>query len=99
VTGNPTTPVVAAVYDARVGAYRPIYGELNSEREPAFHQLDLRVEKQWTISDAKLAVYLELMNATNRQNPAGVRYSYDYSKRETVSGLPILPNLGVRGEL
>jgi TonB family protein len=99
VTGNPTTPVVSAVYDARVDQYRPVYGPLNSEREAAFHQLDLRVEKRWQVSDLTLAVYLEVLNAYNAQNAEGARYSYDYSKRETVSGLPILPNLGVRGEL
>jgi hypothetical protein len=99
VTGNPTTPVVSAVYDARVDQYRPVYGPLNSEREAAFHQLDLRVEKQWQVSDLTLAVYLEVLNAYNARNAEGARYSYDYSKRETLSGLPVLPNLGVRGEL
>jgi hypothetical protein len=99
VTGSPTTPVVAAVYDARVGQYRPVYGPLNSERQAAFHQLDVRVEKQWKVSDLDLAVYLEVLNAYNARNPEGTRYSYDYSQQETVSGLPVLPNLGVRGEL
>lgn len=99
VTGNPRTPVVAAVYDARIDQYRPVYGAVNSEREEAFHQLDVRVEKQWHISELTLAVYLEVMNAYNQQNPEGTRFSYDYSERETVSGMPILPNLGVRGEL
>jgi outer membrane receptor protein involved in Fe transport len=100
ISGRPFTPVLSAVYDARVDLYRPVYAPINSEREATFHQLDVRVEKQWRItSDFKLAAYLEVLNAYNASNPEGVRYSYDYSKRETVSGLPILPNLGVRGEL
>jgi hypothetical protein len=98
-SGVPLTPVVGATYDARLDLYRPIHGEVNSEREPAFHQLDLRVEKEWRISDLTLATYVEVLNAYNAKNPQGKRYSYDYSKQESVSGLPILPNIGVRGEL
>ena len=99
VSGDPTTPVTGAVYDARVGEYRPSYGAQNSQRRPAFHQLDVRVEKEWKISPLSLAVYLELLNAYNAKNQEGTRYSYDYSKSEGVSGLPLLPNLGIRGEL
>jgi TonB family protein len=99
VTGNPETPIVAAAYDARIDQYRPIYGAVNSEREAAFHQLDVRVEKRWQISDLTLAAYLEVLNVSNAENQEGARYSYDYSKRETLSGLPILPNVGIRGEL
>lgn len=99
VTGNPETPVTGAIYDARIDQYRPVYGPINSERQAAFHQLDVRVEKQWRIADLTLAAYLELINAYNAQNPVGTSYSYDYSKKETEAGLPIIPNLGVRGEL
>jgi TonB family protein len=99
-SGNPQTPVIAAVYDARLDQYRPIYGPTNSERDANFHQLDLRVEKQWQLTtDFKLAAYLELLNAYNSPNQEGTRYSYDYSRSEALSGLPILPNLGIRGEL
>jgi hypothetical protein len=99
VTGNPSTPVVGSVYDARTGVYVPIYGAVNSERDPTFHQLDLRVEKTFRVGTGSIAVYLDLQNAYNSTNPEGVRYSYDYRQKETLSGLPILPNLGVRGEL
>jgi TonB family protein len=99
VTGNPATPVVGSVYDARNGVYVPIYGAVNSERDPTFHQLDVRVEKKFTIGSGSIAVYLDLQNAYNSTNQEGVRYSYDYRQKETLSGLPILPNFGVRGEL
>ncbi|HMJ15188.1 MAG TPA: TonB-dependent receptor [Polyangiaceae bacterium] len=99
VTGNPETPVNGAVYDAGIDQYRPIYGRFNSERQDAFHQLDVRVEKRWKISELTLAAYLEVINAYNAQNPVGTSYSYDYSKKETEAGLPIVPNLGLRGEL
>jgi TonB family protein len=99
VSGNPTTPITGSVYDARTGVYIPTYGAVNSDRNPAFHQLDLRVEKSWKAGPVTLAAYLELQNAYNSKNQEGYRYSYDYSKRESVSGLPLFPNLGLRGEL
>ena len=99
VTGNPSTPVVGSVYDARTGVYVPSYGAVNSERDPTFHQLDVRVEKKFRVGSGSIAVYLDLQNAYNSTNQEGVRYSYDYRQKEPLSGLPILPNLGVRGEL
>ncbi|HVJ17462.1 MAG TPA: TonB-dependent receptor, partial [Polyangiaceae bacterium] len=99
VTGNPVTPVVDSVYDARSGVYVPIYGEVNSERDPTFHQLDVRVEKQFRVGTGSVAVYLDVQNVYNAENLEGARYSYDYREKEAVSGLPFLPNLGLRGEL
>lgn len=99
VSGEPETPVTGAVYDARIDQYRPTYGAPNSERRPTFHQLDLRVEKEWRWSPLTMAAYLELLNAYNAKSEEGSRYSYDYSRREAVSGMPFLPNIGLRGEL
>jgi hypothetical protein len=47
----------------------------------------------------KLMAYLELRNTYNRRNAEGKNYSYDYAQSANQSGLPILPVLGLRGEL
>jgi hypothetical protein len=99
VSGNPTTPITGATYDVRSGVYLPTYGATNSQRDPAFHQLDARVEKIWSVGPAKVAAYLDVQNVYVAQNAEGYRYSFDYSKRETVTGIQLFPNLGVRGEL
>ncbi|RYZ03150.1 MAG: hypothetical protein EOO73_29005 [Myxococcales bacterium] len=99
VSGNPTTPITGATYDVRTGVYLPSYGATNSRRDPLFNQLDARVEKEWQIGSGKLAAYLDVQNVYAAKNPEGYRYSFDYSKREAVSGLSLFPNLGVRGEL
>ncbi|HEY6079007.1 MAG TPA: TonB-dependent receptor [Polyangiaceae bacterium] len=99
VSGNPTTPITGASYDARTGVYLPTYGATNSRRDPTFHQLDARVEKEWQVGPAKLAVYLDVQNVYAAENAEGYRYSFDYSKRAPVSGLSLFPNLGLRGEL
>ncbi len=98
VTGNPTTPVRTAVYDASTDTYRAVYGPTNSDRNPAFHQLDLRVEKLWKLGPVGLTTYLEVMNVYNKKNQEGRTYSFDYSESEGTTGLPIFPNLGLIGE-
>jgi hypothetical protein len=51
------------------------------------------------IGPAKLAAYLDVQNVYMAENAEGYRYSFDYRKREAVSGLSLFPNLGLRGEL
>ena len=46
VSGSPETPVRTGIYDAGLDIYRPVYGAMNSERNPLFRRLDLRIEKQ-----------------------------------------------------
>lgn len=99
VTGSPYSAVRGAVYDATTDTYRPLYGVVNDARNPAFHQLDLRVEKLWHVGPVDLTAYLELMNAYNAQNQESRRYSFDYRESSSVVGLPFFPNLGLRGEL
>jgi hypothetical protein len=99
VSGNPTTPITGATYDVRTGVYLPTYGATNSRRDPTFHQLDARVEKEWQVGPAKVAAYLDVQNVYVAQNQEGYRYSFDYSKREAVTGMQLFPNLGLRGEL
>lgn len=97
-TGNPITPVKDAVFDSDSDVYIPIRGAFYSDRLPDFYQLDLRVDRKWTFDKWILSVYLDIQNVTNRKNPEGVVYAFDYSQRKTISGLPILPLLGVKGE-
>jgi len=98
VSGNPDTPVVSSVYDSATGVYVPIYGPTNSTRLGTFWALDIRIDKVWTFPGWKLTLYLDCQNVTNRQNQEGWTYNYDYSQRTVLSGLPILPILGLKGD-
>jgi hypothetical protein len=99
VTGSPYTANIGGVVDLDAGAYSPIAGNTYGARLPAFQQLDIRVDKTWQLGPTKLTAYLELRNAYNRKNAEAVSYRFDYSKAERVTGLPILPVIGLRGEL
>jgi hypothetical protein len=98
-SGPPRTPVVGAAYDAKDDLYQPIFGAQNSERLPAFWQIDARVDRSFRLgASARLLVYLEGLNVTDRANAEEYVYSADYARRGTISGLPIVAVVGARVE-
>ena len=96
--GYPTTPVVGSIYDADCDLYQPLEGTRNSLRLPWFHQLDLRVDKTFDWDVFKLSIYLDIQNVYYQFNVESVGYNFDYSQRTDISGLPIIPSLGIKGE-
>lgn len=101
-TGNPYTPVIDAkpILDPRNGRliYLPNYGETNSERLPPYHRLDLRVSKTFRFKNWGFGIFLELLNAYNRQNLLDYRYNENYTERSSIYQLPIIPYLGITVE-
>jgi len=98
VSGKLVTPRVGAVYSADDGVYEPIYGDVNSERMPPFHQLDIRLDKKWIYDNWVLTAYLDVQNVYNHANPEGYSYNFDYSEKRVRQGLPIIPVIGIKGE-
>jgi TonB family protein len=98
VSGNPTTPCISGLYSAFENAYLCVNGPFQSVRAAPFYQLDLRLEKSWRWSEqGGITAYLEVINATARENKDSTVYSFDYSQHGYVSSnLPLLPNLGAR---
>ncbi|MCR5883450.1 TonB-dependent receptor [Rhizobacter sp. J219] len=90
-TGSPYTPITGSYVDTD-GRTRPTYGELNGERLPAYHRLDLRAD--WKLSP-RYSFYGELINAYARKNLSGYSYNADYSERKPVTQLPLLLSFGV----
>src|SRR5262249_33371537 len=87
-TGAPRTPVIGAF-----GAgedYDPIFGAHNSIRLPAFYQLDIRLERSMVFRRARLNVFLDVQNLTNRKNPEEIIYNTQYTVQNYITGLPTL---------
>ncbi|MCU0683484.1 MAG: TonB-dependent receptor [Polyangiaceae bacterium] len=95
-TGLPRTPVTGAYYDARGGAFQPLFGSVNATRLPPFAQLDVRASKRTRLGPGELETYLDVQNATMRENAEEFAYSADYARRKNVTGLPLLPVVGAR---
>ncbi len=98
VSGNPTTGVLGGTYDASSGNYIQVNGPRNGDRLPAFHQLDIRVDKRWIYRRLSMTLYVDILNVYNHQNAEGFSYSYNFQQRNTIASLPILPTLGFRLE-
>ncbi len=98
VTGNPYTAVQGAYYDSNADRYSRIPGASFGARLPSFNQLDVRFDKTWTFNRWKLSLYLDIQNLYNEANVEGVSYNYNFTKQNTITGLPFLPVLGLRGD-
>ncbi|WP_338046764.1 TonB family protein [Polyangium spumosum] len=112
VSGNLTTPNVCnfeqegcipnranALYNASVGTYTALpYSGPFSERFPMFHQLDIRLDRRFRFKSWQLSLYLDVQNVYNSQNVEGIDYNFNYTARQYVTGVPILPSFGIRGD-
>lgn len=94
-TGLPFTPIEGALYNADTDSYVPLYStEVNSERDEAIHQLDIRVDKAWVYTNWQLTTYLDLQNVYFQKQPVGYIYNYDYTEREALTLPTFYPTLG-----
>ncbi|MFW5835686.1 MAG: DUF1015 domain-containing protein, partial [bacterium] len=81
VGGSPYTPLnrqksaQIAAWDARGRAY-PDYDRLNSKRLNPFHQLDLRVDKQYFFDNWSLMLYFDVQNVYDFTADDGVAHHF-----------------------
>ena len=62
------------------------------------YKRQLRVDKRWDFDAWRLSAYLDVQNVYNSQNVEGIVYNFDFTNRQFISGIPILPSIGLRGE-
>ena len=100
VSGNLYTPRAYGFYDENNAAYLSLNQyPPNGSRLPLFHQLDIRVDKSWTFTHWRMRAYLDVQNVYNHGNVEGTSSNYNDTQTTYATGLPILPSLGLRGEL
>ncbi|HET6245254.1 MAG TPA: carboxypeptidase-like regulatory domain-containing protein [Bacteroidia bacterium] len=79
-------------YTSTNGELGIIYGDLNSQRLPTYHRLDLTLKRKFEISQrSTLETVFSVTNAYNRENI----FYFDRVRYERVNQLPILPSLGM----
>lgn len=83
-------------------AHGIIIGDLNSERLPAFHRLDLRLSRSVPVSWGRIAVQVDFLNVYNRSNVRSVDLYYDDAEHAYFSSTayqsPFLPVVAVSAE-
>jgi hypothetical protein len=95
-SGLPMTPVIGAEFDSDRNLHIPISGEINSDRAPLHHQLDVRVDYTWKWGPAVLLAFLDVQNVYLDRSVVTYFYSYDYTQRSAFESLPLIPSIGLR---
>ena len=98
VSGSPETLPFGSVHDLDTDNFSPVESRYIRPRKPAFHQLDLRIDRKFTFDAGSLTAYLDLLNVYNQQNVEFWQEDYRYRERAPITGLPILPVIGLSGE-
>lgn len=96
-SGLPHTPVVGSVYQADRDLYLPVYGAVNSERLTLHHQVDVRVDRRFELGPVRLDGFLDVANVYANAQQLDQSYNFDYSDREPITDVPLLPSIGLRG--
>lgn len=82
---------VAPKTDPNVDPNRPL-----PELAP-IHSLDVRLERSFRLGPGTASAYVEIRNVYDRRAREPLAYNHVYGYPVVGSGLPIIPNLGVRG--
>jgi len=91
--GQPYTPFDMALTVPKNNEYFDMT-RINENRYPAYHRLDIRLEKRFIFKKWSLDVYLDVQNVYNRKN---VYYKFwDNGQEKTVYFFPLLPFLGIQ---
>lgn len=85
---DPDDPDASAADD---GVVRALYGDRNARRLPAYHRLDLWVQRDLVQPGYTLGIQLGVMNVYNRAN----LFYFDLAEFRRVDQIPVLPTLGI----
>jgi TonB family protein len=98
-SGTPVADIVGSVFHTDDRAFDPFVSGM-IDRTPLSNQLDLRVDYSFRWWRLRMNAFLDVINAYNAQNgDLGWAWRFDYSARVPGGGIPILPTIGLRGEL
>ncbi len=96
--GRPYTPIVDSV-EKSPGDWLPIYAEnKNSARRPAYHRLDVRIDRRFHFRSWNLVLYVEVENVYNRKNLWGYVWNYEKNRTEKVYQFGRIPVGGLSFE-
>ncbi|MEO5618375.1 MAG: TonB-dependent receptor, partial [Candidatus Eisenbacteria bacterium] len=87
-SGRPFTPVLSATYDTGRDLWRPGFAEDNSGQLPAYHRLDVRLTKLFSMpkglslpASSVCVAYCEGLNVLGLRNVLDYSYNEDYTER------------------
>jgi outer membrane receptor for ferrienterochelin and colicin len=95
--GTPYTPYdMTASTALNAGVFDE--AQVNGSRNPAYHALNLRMDKHWNFSKANLTVYLNIWNAYDKKNIAMRYWNKGENKPDVIYQWRFMPIGGVEFE-
>ena len=92
VSGNPTTPIVGSIYDARSGVYVPEYGAVNSDAEPHLPPArPARREEVAKVGDGSAGRVSRVQNAYNARELRGLSLQLRLPRTRDRHGASLVP--------
>ena len=102
-SGWPVTPL-AVEYDSADDEFLPVPGARNSDNHNTFFTLDFRISRDFAVRKGRLSAFLEVSNATNRDNVCCIDYDIDDEIEPVMIDaspdywVPIIPAVGILWE-
>lgn len=86
----------------QAGVDKPIYGEVNSERLPMYHRLDVRLEREKNYNWGSFTFYTDFLNFYGQENIQGYTYAPGSDNLvEPPAGyardIPVIKEIGIEG--
>lgn len=66
---------------------------------PAYHSLNIRIDKRWNFFNTNLITYISVMNVYNRKNPSGHYWNTTLQRIDYEAQFPLIPLIGIEYEL
>ena len=97
-SGLPEPVVTGALVDSDHDVALTWVDAQRSARLPDTWSLDLRAAKRFRWGPLRMQFIAEVLNATNQANAESRLYAWDRRRSAYVTGLPIVPSVGLRAE-
>jgi outer membrane receptor for ferrienterochelin and colicin len=98
-SGNPFTPITGA--QEFMGDWYVKDGIKNSANYPAFHKLDIRIDRYFHFNNWTLNAYLDIWNVYDQKNVISYYYEVDDQgkiTRQTFNDFPMMPIVGLSAQ-
>ncbi len=97
-SGLPEPVVTGALVDSDHDVALTWVDSQRTGRLPDTWQLDLRAAKRFRWGPLRMQFIAEVLNTTNQANAESRLYAWDRRRSAYITGLPILPSVGLRAE-
>jgi TonB family protein len=101
VTGRPKSALIHEydIYQADSNSYSATFGPARAARIKDFHQLDIRLDKDFVFKSWTLTAYIDVQNVYNQANVEASFFDYRFRVEYEVPGIPLLPVVGLKASL